>query len=48
LKLIQKDSKEITNNIVAVLANKIKDFSFRFKANEKEFYIKIKDFHGDS
>ena len=48
MKLIQKDQKEITNNIVAVLANKIKDFSFRFKSNEKEFFSKIKDFHGDS
>ena len=30
-----------------ILASKLKDLTLKFKQNEKDHYIKVKDFHGD-
>ena len=37
----------VKQNIMTLLASRMKDMAFKFKANEKEFYVKVKDLHGD-
>lgn len=37
----------VKQNIITQLASRMKDMAFKFKANEKEFYVKVKDLHGD-
>lgn len=32
---------------MSVLASKLKDLALKFKVNEKHFYVKVKEFHGD-
>ena len=38
---------QVKQNILTELASRMKDMAFKFKANEKEFYVKVKDLHGD-
>lgn len=42
-----KSDEQIKNNITSTLASKLKEVTIKFKQNEKEHYIKVKDFHGD-
>ena len=42
-----KADEQIKNNITSTLASKLKDVTMKFKNNEKEHYVKVKDFHGD-
>ena len=37
----------VKQNIMTQLASRMRDMAFKFKANEKEFYVKVKDLHGD-
>lgn len=39
--------EQIKQNIICILAGKLRELTMRFKQNEKEHYIKVKDFHGD-
>ena len=32
---------------MSVLASKLKDMTLKFKQNEKEHYVKVKDIHGE-
>ena len=32
---------------MSILASKLKDLALKFKQNEKNFYVKVKEFHGD-
>ena len=32
---------------MSILASKLKDLALKFKQNEKHFYVKVKEFHGD-
>ena len=42
-----KSDEQIKTNIMRHLAERLRDLTFNFKNNEKEHYIKIKEFHGD-
>jgi syntaxin 16 len=42
-----KSDEQIKINIMRHLAEKMKDLTIDFKNNEKEHYVKIKEFHGD-
>lgn len=42
-----KSDEQIKTNILSVLAMSLKERTQIFKHNEKEFYIKLKEFHGD-
>lgn len=38
---------QIKKNIMSLLASRMRDLTQSFKQNEKDFYIKVKEFHGD-
>ena len=39
--------EQIKDNILSILASKLKDMTYKFKQNEKQHYIKVKDIHGE-
>ena len=39
--------EQIKDNILSILASKLKDMTFKFKQNEKDHYVKVKDIHGE-
>ena len=39
--------EQIKDNILSILAQKLKDVTFAFKQNEKQHYVKVKDIHGE-
>ena len=43
----QTSDEQIKRNIMSILASKLKDLALKFKQNEKHFYVKVKEFHGD-
>ena len=42
-----KSDEQIKQNIMTTLAAKLQKLTSEFKSNEKNHYIKVKDFHGD-
>ena len=42
-----KADEQIKTNIVSHLAEKLRDLTLDFKSNEKEHFLKLKEFHGD-
>lgn len=42
-----KSDEQIKTNIMRHLAERLKNITQKFKSNEKEHYIKVKEFHGD-
>lgn len=38
---------QIKNNITRFLAERLRDLTLTFKNNEKEHFVKVKEFHGD-
>ena len=42
-----KSDEQIKSNILTTLASKLQILTRNFKDNEKNHYIKVKEFHGD-
>jgi hypothetical protein len=42
-----KSDEQIKQNIMSTLASKLTQLTQNFKQNEKNHYIKVKDFHGE-
>lgn len=39
--------EQIKENILSILAGRLRELTSAFKSNEKEHFLKLKEFHGD-